>query len=301
MSRRESLLRRAAAAPAQLLRFRPSQRSEINSSSGDSEPAESERPEIPSEVDSAEPPAVDAPAAARPTAAFSAALRRTRAALPSRRTMGWSAAGAAALAGGTAAALLFLPAFTVDEIEVRGGEGEDVERIVSRYEGRNLFRLNAGELAAELAALPRVESARVTRAFPDSVAIKVAEREPFLAVRGEDGFIMVDDHGVAFASDTADSAAPWSVAIESVADAEAAAGPLLGILRELPPGIADEVETVQVTAYGAATFTLTGERTIRWGDDSENEIKSRVSLALLEEGHRKVDVSAPRAPTVSRR
>ncbi len=214
----------------------------------------------------------------------------------------WLAAAAVVLVALTVAAALYSPLFAIKNIRVEGAHFVDVDeirRIAGPHKDENLFRFDASGLAEELVRLPEVKSVEIVRSVPDSVAIEVMERRPYFAVRDDDGYIMADDQGVAFATVDNTAEVQWMVEIDDLSILEKVAVPLREILTELPTSIASQVETVHVTSLEATTLKLTDRRVIRWGDDSENEMKSRVSLALLQQGHHEIDVSAPRAPTIS--
>ncbi|MDR3032733.1 MAG: FtsQ-type POTRA domain-containing protein, partial [Kitasatospora sp.] len=62
--------------------------------------------------------------------------------------------------------------------------------------GLPLMRLNTGAVASRVDRIAQVQTARVTRNWPDGVVIAVQERKPALAVPVTGGFDLVDPSGV---------------------------------------------------------------------------------------------------------
>ena len=70
--------------------------------------------------------------------------------------------------------------------------------------GSPMASLDKGAVSRRLLAeLPRLDSVRVVRAWPDGVSLKVVERVAVLQEATADGFAEVDDDGVAFAENAA--------------------------------------------------------------------------------------------------
>jgi hypothetical protein len=83
-----------------------------------------------------------------------------------------------------------------------------VEDALALTRGTNLFALSTDRLAAALRSLTTVRDAAVTVELPDTVRVRLAEREPVLVWAVGEGRYLVDREGVLFASlDTAPSVA----------------------------------------------------------------------------------------------
>jgi hypothetical protein len=83
-----------------------------------------------------------------------------------------------------------------------------VEDALALTRGTNLFALSTDRLAAALRSLTTVRDAAVTVELPDTVRVRLAEREPVLVWAVGEGRYLVDREGVLFASlDTVPSAA----------------------------------------------------------------------------------------------
>jgi len=99
-------------------------------------------------------------------------------------------------------ALLFSPRFRVRELEVRGLRMVD-SRAVMLCTGlrpeTGLWAISTAKMRARLEAIPAVESAVVSRHWPNRLAIAVRERIPAAFVRCGMGIVYLDRRGVAFA------------------------------------------------------------------------------------------------------
>ena len=120
----------------------------------------------------------------------SRANRRVRKARLTRSVLRWSALAGAhlALAGVLlyAGARLFLTLANADEfslasVEVEGARRVSTEEVLVRlrtYAGRNILDLNLGEVAEVSARDPWALQASAKRVFPDTLRIRITERQP---------------------------------------------------------------------------------------------------------------------------
>lgn len=163
--------------------------------------------------------------------------------------------------------------------------------------GLPLMRVNTGAAASRVDRITQVQSAQVTRSWPDGVVITVRERRPALAVPVAGGFDLVDPSGVVVRQVTKQPRRlPRFVP----------AGPLPGnpgvraaasVLRELPRTLAGRVTSVTVPTPDAVTLHLPGGVTIDWGSPGLAAQKARVLAILMRTHARSYDVSAPGSAT----
>ncbi|RDV82907.1 cell division protein FtsQ/DivIB [Ammonifex thiophilus] len=91
--------------------------------------------------------------------------------------------------------LLSSSLFSIKEVRVAGNKNVTAKEILEAAQlrqGENIFKVNLGEVARRVAALPQIAEARVKRLLPHTVLIEVKEREPVALVPGKDGFYGVD-------------------------------------------------------------------------------------------------------------
>jgi hypothetical protein len=93
------------------------------------------------------------------------------------------------------------PSFGARNLEIRGAtftSQETVRQIVGIDHSPNLFRLRSDRIAADLIALPSVQSVSVEVRLPDTIVVTLVEREPKLVwVIGDRRFV-VDAGGLLF-------------------------------------------------------------------------------------------------------
>jgi cell division protein FtsQ len=87
----------------------------------------------------------------------------------------------------------------VDTLGIRHTSQAEVDRVMSRYVGQNLFQTDLERLRREIAALPWIASVAIEKRLPDSVTLHVTEREPVALVARGRALAYVDSAGVAFA------------------------------------------------------------------------------------------------------
>jgi cell division protein FtsQ len=146
--------------------------------------------------------------------------------------------------------------------------------------------------------LTLVESARVTRSWPNSITIAIVERTPALKVRDGGGWDLVDRFGVVLRqvqrrphglprlrTSTAPDLLRGNPAVFAAATVQ----------RELPARLAAKVRSIAAPTADMVTLYLRHGRTVVWGDTSQTAVKAR-ELAILMRGQaRYFDVSDPRA------
>ncbi|KAB8168672.1 FtsQ-type POTRA domain-containing protein [Streptomyces sp. 3MP-14] len=206
----------------------------------------------------------------------------------------------------------------IDRVSVNWTEGprelteEEILTAAAVPVGSPMASLDKGAVGARLLAeLPRLDSVRVVRAWPDGVSLKVVERVAVLQEATADGFAEVDDDGVAFAENpaeldgvpllelrepTAGNDASWRRFGEERLRAEAAS-----VLAALPGEVRDDLRVVSVASFDAITLELSQDRTIHWGSAEDSDAKADALRTLFNAAGdaRHFDVSAPSVPATS--
>ena len=161
--------------------------------------------------------------------------------------------------------------------------------------GTPLIRVNTARAAARIDEIRQVSSVRVTRSWPDRLAIVVRERTPELSVTAPGGgYDLVDRDGVVVRWAARDPAGL------PLYDTGAAAGALRGdpdlaaaaaVLGELPAPVRHSVRSVSVPEPDQVTLQLAGGTTVLWGDTSRAAVKARELTVLMRAHMRYCDVS----------
>lgn len=144
-------------------------------------------------------------------------------------------------------------------------------------------------------ALPAVESARVERAWPDAVLIRVVERRPVVAIPLGGVHVWVDAEGVAFHRTPKP---PEGVMVAEGNVSEPAVLEALGkVAASLPGPVREKAVRIGATSPDSVVITLSDRRRVVWGSPDQPELKAQVLVPLLQVKASEYDVSAPTNPT----
>ncbi len=211
------------------------------------------------------------PSALRAGARPGGAARRTR---PVRRA---SAGLTPTRAGALLALLLGLAglygvvssdAFAVRRTDVSGLTWTTQEQVLAALaipEGQNLFTLQPAALAHRLDGIPAIRAASVAISLPDTISVRVDERQALLVWQVGDLRFLVDETGLLFAQ--LDDPVPAAADRLPVLDDRRALSVGLSVGRTLDPVIIDaalRLESLRPADVGSAASRLT----VRLDDDS---------------------------------
>lgn len=169
--------------------------------------------------------------------------------------------------------------------------------------GGPLADVDTAAVAARVATLPAVATARAERSWPHSVAVTVVERVPVAVVSTAQGPALVDTTGAVYPG-----AAPVGtprLTFGSVGPDDPSTRTALTALADLPEPVRHQVQTVDVEpgvggGPGQVTFGLTDDRLVRWGSADRGPDKAAVLVPLLTEPGHVFDVASPDLPTIRR-
>jgi cell division protein FtsQ len=212
------------------------------------------------------------------------------------------ALAAVAIVAGVAWALLESRFFVVRSVQVTGTHlvtGSEVRSAAAIPPGLPLIRVNGAAAAHRVEQIRQVESAQVSRDWPDGITIAVTERTPALAVRAGNGYQLIDRFGVAVESA---SRRPASLPALQVAAGPGSVPALRGspavyaaaaVLHELPRYLARSVLSVQAPSASEVTLKLARGITVVWGGTDRPAQKARELALLMRTNARTYNVSAP--------
>jgi cell division protein FtsQ len=210
------------------------------------------------------------------------------------------AAGVVAVGGW----VLFLsPLLVVRSVVVSGTHmvpRSEVLALAGVEPGTPLIRVNTGQVAARVAMIGQVASARVTRSWPDRVVIVVRERVPALVLTAPGGgYDLVDGDGVVVRW-SARRAAGLPLYLTAVPVAALRGNPdvaaAAAVLGELPASLRHSVVSVTAPAPDQVTLGLADPEhrvTVLWGGTGRAAAKAGELAVLMRSGMSYYDVSAP--------
>ncbi|MFI6346924.1 cell division protein FtsQ/DivIB [Streptomyces sp. NPDC050560] len=230
-----------------------------------------------------------------------------------RRIIALALALAVVGAGGTSWLLYGSPWLKVRHVNVSGNHALDTGRLrdaAGVANGTALVSVDTAAVAARLRkALPRIDSVRVSRSWPNAIGLKVTERSAVLVIGKGGKFIEVDATGKRFATvGSAPKGLPRLVLGSAGAAPSAARFPEARLLRgaaravaALPAAARHDTRTVKVRSYDDITVELTRGRTVAWGSGEDGAAKGRALAALMKAAPKAAhfDVSAPTAPATA--
>jgi cell division protein FtsQ len=185
--------------------------------------------------------------------------------------------------------------FTVSSIEVVGSSNQTRSGITI---GQKLARVETRAIAANFESLDWVESANVSRNWiSGKVTIELIERTPIAIFNNQ----VIDSSGKSFAL----RSQPSRPLVEIQAGDLETAISAVSFFTSLPSDLNSALTVIKVRSTGAIVLEINNagkNLEIRWGTNTDNELKIKVYKALLalpeNSDIKRVDVSAPHAPIV---
>lgn len=185
--------------------------------------------------------------------------------------------------------------FTVSSIEINGS---DTQLSSGISKGDRLARIEPRAIAARFEDLDWVADAKVSRNWINGkVTIAITERTPVAIFKDT----VIDSGGKSFSL----RGTPSTPLVQIQAIDLMAAVKAVTFFTSLPTDLKSALTVVKVRSTGALVLEVNNagkNLEIRWGDDSEKELKLKVYKALIALPEnamiKRVDVSAPHAPIV---
>jgi cell division protein FtsQ len=223
--------------------------------------------------------------------------------------------GAIVLLAGLAVGTLYSPLFNLDHLDIEGVRHLDPAAVASASGlkvGQQLIDLDTGVAERKLSALPWVRRVTVTRRWPDTVEVRIGERQAVaVAVLPGGQQLDVTADGV-----VAGPAGPLDATLHKVVVDPAVK---VAVGRALPPAVASGIEMVgalpetiaskaqgsTVTAKGDVVVALPAGASLvlGTGDDVDQKFIAAESLlggSVVLSCLRTADVSVPSAPVIQR-
>lgn len=246
-------------------------------------------------------------AGARPEGAAAGSPSRTRRTAraarpdPGRRRRGlWIGLAVGVL---VVAALVWLTVFSplldVRDVQVVGAAPDQVEpirEVAAVGPGTSLLWLDGDEVVERVRTLPRIAAVDVSRDWPGTLVVTVAEREPVLAAPTPGGVLLVDATGFGYRTlPERPAGVPTLTLPPGVLPSpdEAGTRAAADVAVALPDALRADVLEVRAIGRFDVSFVLSGSREVRWGADADNERKAAVLSALLTRPGTVYDVSTP--------
>lgn len=204
------------------------------------------------------------------------------------------------LVGGALWALYWSSWLVVQQVEVTGVRDtlrpSQVRDVADVPTGEPLARVDLAAVQRRVQGMAAVESAEVSRVWPDGILIEVTERTAIAVVELDGRLQGMDATGVLFREyDRAPTGLPRvQIATQATRDARQEAA---RVLAALPEDLARTVDHVEVTTIDQISLVLRDRRTVLWGSAEQSAQKAKVLAVLLQRRAQTYDVSVPSQPT----
>jgi cell division septal protein FtsQ len=200
-----------------------------------------------------------------------------------------------ALLAGSAYVLGYSTFFTVTSVEVIGSTRALDTGVVK---GQKLARVEPRAIATKLEKLDWVKSADVSRNWINGkVVVELTSRTPIATFENK----VIDSTAASFVPQGSRPEGLIQIQAATLEEAKKA----VNFLTQLPEELKSSLTVVKVRGSGALVLITQSngkDIEIRWGSNSENELKLKVYKALIalpeNADIKRVDVSAPNAPIV---
>jgi cell division protein FtsQ len=193
---------------------------------------------------------------------------------------------------------LYSSVFSLRTVTIEGLVRLSKQQVLDRADlpgGRSLLRVDPAAIQARVERLAPVAHVTVRRRWPHGVVITVTERRPVAVVATGSDWVLVDIHGVAFATVHAAPSGllPVRVGAPMADGGTADARSALTVYRALSPRLRAQVVQLKATSPESVSFQLRNGREVVWGSPTDNVRKLAVLRALLPRRAVRYDVSAP--------
>lgn len=191
----------------------------------------------------------------------------------------------------------------LEQIDVRGSNtlsNGAVREILAIPVGTPLARVDIGAAESILEGIAQVETATVTRGWPNTLVVRLVERSAVAAVDVDGTGWLIDRHGVLFAQVSALPEATVVLQVERAGPDDRATIAALEVIDALDPELRALLIRVRATSPTAIELDLLGDRTVIWGGPEGSVRKSQVLTGLLAAGVQAsvYDVSSPTSAVV---
>lgn len=202
-------------------------------------------------------------------------------------------------------ASFFTPLFAIEKISVSGVERLDEAKLVTALEplkNKPLTLVSNEEVAGLLAGFELIETFTFQAEPPNTLRVKIRERQPLMVMsRGGQNFLY-DAAGVQIAAAENLNVYPlFSFSGNPQNDPRFAHA--VELFTSLPVKLYLEIESLEVTQQLTSTFELRrGGIKVIWGDNRDSLLKAEVLESLIATGQKvgvTIDVSSPNSPVVS--
>lgn len=223
-----------------------------------------------------------------------------------RRMVTSLSVGSVILLGILTAVATFSPLLAIQQVNVIGTQrlsADEVSKALAGHIGTPLPLLNQDEVAKSLSGFSLIESFSATALPPNSLQVRISERQALCIIEVEGALWLHDPAGVRIALAQPTDILPRILISEEPTSSQRFRD-AVDVLLALPVELLTQVEVIQANTKDDVQMSLRGSlgQRISWGDSSDAVLKSKALQALIanNQGATGVtfDVSSPNAPVM---
>jgi cell division protein FtsQ len=173
-----------------------------------------------------------------------------------------------------------------------------VRQAVAVPAGTPLLRIDLAAVRERVAAVGPVATAEVRREWPHTLVVTVTERVPLAATQANGQWWLLDATGKPYRQVPSRPAGLMPIQLATPGEGDRATLAALGVLGALPEKIRTQVTGIVAPSAYDISLTLTGDRTVIWGANSDGARKIAVLPAVLARPGHRYDITDPTLVTV---
>jgi cell division protein FtsQ len=182
------------------------------------------------------------------------------------------------------AVAIFSPILALRTIRIEGADAVKASSVRSALDdqlGTPLALLDTGQIDRDLAQFTLIRSYVTEIVPPNTLVVRIEERQAIGVVANGDIYDEVDPAGVVLGK----SATRGKLPVIDIGDAKlggAAFDAAVKVLLAMPASVSDQVSSVSATTLDNVSLTLTGvKHTVIWGSSANSEAKAQVLSVML--------------------
>ena len=196
----------------------------------------------------------------------------------------------------------FTPLLGVRSVQVLGTKDLTQKQVLDAAavtSGAPMLTINLAAIRDRVAGLNRVASVNVSRSWPATVRIDVAERIAIGVIKEPDGAHLIDHTAKDFATVPSEPAGLPELELPRSAPTDPTAVAVVQVLQAVPDKVRAEILSVSAKSPNSVTLALSAGRQVRWGGIADSQRKAGVLTALMSQPGKVYDVSSPQLATIS--
>jgi cell division protein FtsQ len=179
---------------------------------------------------------------------------------------------------------VYSPILALRTITVEGTSRIDatqVQAAVAGQLGTPLALVDFDRMTHELGAFPLIRSYVTETVPPDTLIIRIVERQPVAVVMRNGGYELVDPAGVAIALSPERPAGIPLIDLGTATVDSPGFRSAVEVLLSMPADLIGQVESIAASTQDDVTLVLVGGQRVQWGNAEDSAMKARVLAQLI--------------------